>query len=36
MLDFPETPNDFNLIFKKPKLYDNIILLSGGMDSTIM
>ena len=36
MLDFPEQPKDFSLEVKEPKTYKKVILVSGGMDSTIM
>ena len=36
MLDFPERPKDFKLKIQKPKEYKKVILVSGGMDSSIM
>ncbi len=36
MLDFPERPEDFELKVQKPKEYKKVILVSGGMDSSIM
>lgn len=36
MLDFPETPDDFDVNVKKGELYKKVILVSGGADSTIM
>ena len=36
MLDFPERPEDFKLEVEYPKLYKKVILVSGGMDSSIM
>jgi len=36
MLDFPQKPDGFSLDIKKPKTYKKVILVSGGMDSSIM
>jgi 7-cyano-7-deazaguanine synthase in queuosine biosynthesis len=36
MLDFPEKPSNFNLKVIRPKLYEKVILVSGGADSSIM
>lgn len=36
MLDFPEKPEGFDLKVEKPKTYKKVVLVSGGMDSTIM
>lgn len=36
MLDFPETPQGLHTELILPKLYKKVILVSGGMDSTIM
>lgn len=36
MLDFPEKPENYNVGVTNKKLYDKVILVSGGADSTIM
>jgi hypothetical protein len=37
MLDFPETPSDFNVrLVPEDNLFEKVILVSGGADSTIM
>lgn len=36
MLDFPEQPNNVTLTIETPRLYKKVVLVSGGMDSTIM
>lgn len=35
MLDFPETPEGAKFVLDPPELYDRVILVSGGFDSTI-